>query len=97
MTKVKKAHVAFQVSLGQMVHMGQWATRVLLEAMVSKVYKVRRGLLEWLVLGVHGARKEKKGQSVPSVMLALVVLRAGMGKMDQKDRQGHRGSQGHLG
>lgn len=71
-------------------------TRVLLEAMVSKVFKVWRGLLEWLVLRVHGASKEKKGQSVQLVMLALVVLRARTGKMEQTAWQGHRGSQGQL-
>lgn len=97
MTKVTKAHVAFQVYLGKTVHRGQWATQVLLEAMASKVYKVWRGQLEWLVLRVHGARKEKKGQSVPLVMLALVVLRARTGKMEQTACQGHRGSQGQLG
>lgn len=41
-----QANVAFQVSLGKTVHTGQLATLVLLEAMVNKVYKVQRGLLE---------------------------------------------------
>lgn len=51
-----QANVACQVSRGKTVHTEQLATLVLLEAMVNKVFKVQRGLLELLVLKAHGAR-----------------------------------------
>lgn len=86
--------MVIQGKLGKTEQMAKVVILALLEVLAPKAYKVLWDLLEFQVLKVHVAIREKKDLLVPSAMLVNVAHQAGVDEMAQmvcKDRRGNQG------